>query len=103
MSELKYFFFAPCELKIRTLKNNTIIIVATPKTESHSLISLIFTKKDFQASRNSLAGPGIPSKDLVCELAILIAAAVVKPDITGNEKKSTKNPRIHHILLKIKI
>lgn len=67
-------------------------MVATPKTESHNLISLILTKKDFQASRNSLAGPGIPSRDFVCELAMLIAAAVVKPDITGNEKKSTKNP-----------
>lgn len=55
--------------------------------------SLKFLKKFAQAERNIDPDPGNPSKFLIWPLAIVIAAAVVKPDITGVEINCTKNPR----------
>lgn len=41
---------------------------------------------------NSFEWPGKPSSDLICPLAIVIAAAEVKPAVTGMEINWTRNP-----------
>ena len=42
----------------------------------------------------------IPSKDLTCPVAIVIAAALVNPAITGTEIKSIKKPEKNRFLKK---
>lgn len=79
---------------VPTLNPKSTIIVVNPRMASHFLVCPMFLNKVFHASINSLAGPGMPKSCLSCELAICNAAAVVKPDITGNEKNSTKKPEI---------
>lgn len=77
---------------IFTLKIMTTTMLTTPKTESQTRTSLIFLKTDSKVSRNSLAGPGTPNSDFSWVQAMLRAAAIVNPVITGIEKKSTKKP-----------
>lgn len=69
-------------------------IVDTPSTVSHSFVSPIFSNTKIHASRNSLALPGMPSNDLTWTLPICMAAAVVKPAVTGIEINCTRKPRL---------
>lgn len=58
-------------------------MVLMPRTVSHNLYSEKFRKEKF---------PEIPTSGFNCEEAMLIAAAAVKPVITGNDMKSSKKP-----------
>lgn len=75
-----------------------------PNMVSHWLVCRMLVKTDTQASINVLDLPLIPSKLLIWEEAIFKAAAVVKPDMTGYEKNSTKikpKKQIKSLILRI--
>lgn len=61
---------------------------------SHGLFSLNRLKIDFKVSTRFSLFPRIPSSGLNCDVAIFIAAADVKPAITGSDIKSSKKPVI---------
>lgn len=67
-------------------------MLVTPSSVSHNLVWPMLLMTASQASRNSLAFPGIPSNPFICEEAIWVAAAEVKPAMTGKEKNSTTKP-----------
>lgn len=80
-------------MKKLTLKINKNIILVTPKTVSHSLVSEIYRKTLIHADKNSPELPDlIPKRDLTCPLPIVIAAAVVNPAVTGIEMNCTIKP-----------
>lgn len=60
-------------------------------------MALRFENTEINASTKSSLLPGMPNNGLICEAAILIDAAAVKPVITGNEMKSNRKPKIHII------
>lgn len=57
-------------------------------------VYLIFSKTFIHASKNSLPVPESPNNDLIWPLAIVIAAAVVNPDITDADMNCTKKPKL---------
>lgn len=67
-------------------------MVVNPRIASHFLVSLMFLKSDIQASKKMLAGPEMPKSCFSWDDAMLSAAAVVNPDMTGNEKNWTRKP-----------
>ena len=65
------------------------------KMVSHLLILSTSEITLFHDCKNPFACPLIPRKFLICDDAIVIAAAEVNPDITGYEKNSITTPVIH--------
>lgn len=66
--------------------------VQSPSNVSHGFILSRLENIALTASTKSSALPGIPKRDLNCEAAMLIAAAEVKPVITGSDIKSNRKP-----------
>ena len=64
-----------------------------PKTVSHNFISFMPLNNLIKESMKELLLPVRPKIGLSCELAIVIAAALVKPHITGILIKSIRTPR----------
>lgn len=76
-----------------TLSKTNTIIVLIPNNVSWYRIWLRFLKIAIKESIKPSVLPGIPRSDLNWEDAMLIAAADVKPVITGSEvMKSNKKP-----------
>ena len=75
-----------------TLKRTKSAMVLTPRSVSHRLNSCKLAKIAVRESTSPSLLPDIPKSDLNCEEAILIAAAAVKPVITGSDIKSSRNP-----------
>lgn len=72
-------------------------MLVTPSSVSHNLVWLMLLMTASQASRNALAFPGMPNNPFIWEEAIWVAAAEVKPAMTGKEKNSTTKPtKISH-------
>lgn len=69
-------------------------IVPKPSNKSWYFVSVMCSIIDIQDSRNSLDFPLIPRRPFICDEAIVIAAAVVKPTVTGTDIKLTKKPEI---------
>lgn len=63
-----------------------------PSKVSWYRISWRFSKIFITESRKFSVVPLMPRSDLNCEEAMLIAAAEVKPVITGSDMKSNKKP-----------
>lgn len=63
-----------------------------PKTVSHSLVSEICSNICSHTSRNFPPEKFNPKMYFTCVVAIIIAAADVKPIDTGPEIKSIRNP-----------
>lgn len=81
-------------------KNN----VATPSNVSYSLISSIWEKSTLHESIKSPDDLTVkPKNDLICPLAIVIAAAVVKPTVTGYDINCIKNPKFNKLSNKMTI
>lgn len=59
---------------------------------SGNLVSPMCWYTPFQVEMKVSALNLSPSRPLICEEAIVIEAADVKPDTTGNDTNSTKNP-----------
>lgn len=77
---------------IFTLKRSKIAIHIKPRRVSHSRVSEICSNNCSQTSRNLLPGKLRPRTSLICVVAIMMAAADVKPTDTGPEMKSIRNP-----------
>lgn len=76
-----------------TFKRTSIIIEVMPRTESQSLIFKKFLKNFCIASIKESLRPLMPKSVLNCDDAIVMAAALVKPNITGMLMKSIKKPK----------
>lgn len=63
-----------------------------PSPRSSNLVSLMCSKTDIQDSKNSFDFPLIPKSPLTWEEAMVTAAAVVKPTVTGTDMKLTRKP-----------
>lgn len=68
------------------------MIVPIPSKVSWYRICLRFLNIIIRESKKLSVLPGMPRSDLNCEDAMLIAAAEVKPVITGSDTKSSRNP-----------
>lgn len=69
--------------------------MATPSTVSHSCTLRMCSTKLIQDSINSFDEPArMPSSDFSWPLAIVMAAAEVKPAVTGIEMNCTRKPAI---------
>lgn len=93
--ELKFLVFeelAPLVDATYTLNKTNTTIVQIPNNVSWYRIWSRFLKIAIKESRKLSALPGMPSSDLNWEDAMLIAAADVKPVITGSDIKSNKKP-----------
>lgn len=77
---------------IFTFSSRSTTIVVSPSRESDSFKFCIFSKIFFHDPINSLPLPGNPNSDLIWLLAMVRAAAVVNPTITGIDTKSTRKP-----------
>jgi hypothetical protein len=85
----------PCHVLlyyIFTLRRSRTAIHINPRRVSHSRVSEICSNSCSQTSRNLLPGKLRPRTSLICVVAIIMAAADVKPTDTGPEMKSIKNP-----------
>lgn len=69
-------------------------MVVTPSSASPSVMLPMLRTMLVQVSINSLPDPGSPSRDLIWLLEMVMAAAVVKPTITGIDTKSTRKPEM---------
>ncbi|CAB0016627.1 unnamed protein product [Nesidiocoris tenuis] len=66
-----------------------------PSMASHFRVSRMWQASWSQTSRNCEAEYDRPRRSLICDVAMIMAAADVKPTDTGPEMKSTNHPANH--------
>jgi hypothetical protein len=89
-------------LYIFTLRRRRTAIHVNPRIVSHSRVSEICSNSRSHTSRNLLPGKLRPRTSLICVVAIMMAAADVKPTDTGPEMKSIKKPEKQWISSRLK-
>lgn len=75
-----------------TFANTRNAMEPTDNNESANIASEICSNTACHAGKKSFDLPFIPNRPFNCDEPIVRAAADVKPDTTGNDIKSTKNP-----------
>lgn len=75
-----------------TLNINNIIIQESPNIVSHNLVSPMCSKILCHTLKNFPPAKSNPKISLICDVAIIIAAAEVNPTATGPLMKSIKKP-----------
>lgn len=63
-----------------------------PRSVSHILMLCISLNTLFQVSTKVFPEASIPKRSFTCDVTMMRAAADVKPEDTGPETKSIKNP-----------
>lgn len=69
----------------------------TPRTASQAEVSCICSARFLHISINCEPLAGMPSTSFICEVMIIKATADVKPELTGPDTKSIRNPGTHII------
>lgn len=77
------------------------MMVQSPSVVSPGLSNLILLNRWTKQLIKPSALPGNPSNDFICDTAMVTAAADVKPQVTGIEINSTRNPAYKIVYSKI--
>lgn len=78
--------------RIITLRINSNAIQDAPRAASQADVSCISPPMLFHISINWEPLAGIPRISLICDVTIIKATADVKPELTGPDTKSIRNP-----------
>lgn len=77
---------------VRTLSSNSTAMVLKPMTASQVRVSWMYSKTAFHVCTKPSASKLRPSRLFTWVVAMLKAAALVKPPTTGSDMKSTRKP-----------
>lgn len=75
---------------------------ASPSKVSWRRVLPIFWNTPRHVSMNVTAVNCSPKSPLICDEAIVIAAAEVNPETTGNDTNSTRNPEMRKNVLNVR-
>lgn len=100
---MKYSISYQCmilrEREAFTLRSKRSAIQVAPSAASQAEVFCICPPILFHISRNCDPLAGMPRISFICEVTIIRATADVKPELTGPDTKSIKNPEINTRLL----